>query len=830
MNSCARFGLLAAVSIGSLAMSDTAIAQERGKAANAGLEEIIVTARKQSESLLDVPVAVTAVTSQQLERAGVNDLGSLSRVAPQVIIAQGDSGAGASFSIRGLGSPHTDAGLEQSVTVNVDGVSFSRGNLVGLGLFDVEQLEVMKGPQALFFGKNSPAGVIAVRTRGGTDTLEGYVKAGYEFEAQEAYAEAAISGPLGDTLKGRIAVRGSTMKGWLKNVAEPLSAAQNPLYGVLGVGSPGAAHREGPGNKDLLGRVTLKWEPSADFDAELKVAGITHKDHGSTTQAYCYDDIGPMERGLVDPFADCKFDNKFTSVGINPALIKDWPIMRDDGEPFGRLKAITTSLNMNYQMGDNLTLTSVTGYLWMKYRQANDYSFTSYGGIPVALGEDFKSWSQELRLASDFDAPINFMLGAFYEDQKRTSYVNSYLFSVGPDAATGKFHTFESRHDLDGKTVSAFGQIRWNITDQLELAGGVRYTKEKRRQVTGNLFVHPVAGPLLGLIQAGPQSHLSFRDSHWSPEVTLSYKVTPDVMVYGAFKTGYKSGGFSAPSLYQYLPIGTNANPNIPAGTPPGFRIPDNGDYGFRPETSKGFEVGIKGKLFDNKVRFDLTAYHYKYSDLQVTAFNPSTFSFFVSNAASAKIQGVEFNTQWQVIPELVLNFSATYNDAKFGNFPSGNCWGGQPAGPGGVPVTAPTPGYCFTDPVTGETFNDLSGTRLPRAPKYTLNAGFDLNVPVGGNLMLGLNGDVAWRDDYITQEDHHPRAVQKGFALFNAGVRVYTEDEHYELALLGRNLGNKWYRELTSGKAFGKSTITGDLQGATPRGREIAVQGTFRF
>ncbi len=826
----ARIGTLCAVSIMSLAMADMAHAQQ---AEEKGLGEIIVTARKRSESVLEVPVAVTAVSAAQLERAGVSDLGSLSRVAPQVIIAQGDSGAGASFSIRGLGSPHTDAGLEQSVTVNVDGISFSRGNLVGLGLFDVEQLEVLKGPQALFFGKNSPAGVIAVHTNGGTDTLKGYVRAGYEFEAKEIYGEAAISGPLSETLKGRIAVRGSSMKGWMKNVARPLTAAQNPLYGVLGVGSPGAAHKDGPGNKDLLGRITLKWEPSSDFDAELKVAGARHKDNGSTTQAYCYDAVGPVERGNVDPFADCKFDNKFTSVGIDPSLIHDWPVMHKDGSPFGKMNAMTASLNMNYHIGDDLTLTSVTGYLKMKYRQSNDYSFTSFGGIPVALGEDFRSWSQELRLASDFDAPINFMLGAYYEDQKRGSTVNSYLFSVGADPVTGKYHTFESTHDLKGKTVSAFGQVRWNITDQLELAGGVRYTKEKRNQLTQDRFTHPVAAPLLGLIAPGNLAHLTFRDSHWSPEATLSYKITPSVMVYTAFKTGYKSGGFSAPSLFQYMPAVRPSGSNcslpiqVPVGAGPGspIRIPDNCDYGFKPESSKGFEAGIKGKLFGNKLRFDLTAYSFKYSNLQVTAFNPSTFSFFVSNAASAKIKGVELNTQWQVIPELVLNFSATYNDAKFAKFPSGNCWAGEP----NVTTGGPRPGVCFVD-AAGKTYNDLSGARLPRAPKVTLNAGFDLNVPVSSGLMLGLNGDVAWRDSYGTQEDHHPAAIQKSFALFNAGVRVYSEDEHYELALLGRNLGNKWYRELTSGKAFGKSTITGDLQGATPRGREVAVQGTFRF
>lgn len=813
-----RYSLLAAVSVGSFAVSGVAMAQQSVEASG-GLSEIVVTARKQQESLLQVPVAVTAVGGETLERAGVANIQNISRVAPQVIVAQGDSGAGASFSIRGLGSPFNDAGVEQSVTVNVDGVSFTRGQFVRLGLFDVAQVEVLKGPQTLFFGKNSPAGVISVRTNGATDTLEGYVRTGYEFRAREFYGEAAVSGPLSDTLSARLALRGSTMRGWLNNVSRPLSPAENPLYPVTG--SPGAGDRHAPGSKEIMGRATLAWEPTSNFDAELKISAGKYKDEGSTTQAYCFDAIGPTDRGLADPFNSCKFDKNMTTTGIDPSLIVDWPIMHRNGKPFSDQWAITGGLTMNYHT-DDLTFTSVTGYLKMKYRQMGDYSFTSYGGIGVALGEDYESWSQELRLASDFDGPLNFVLGGFFEDTKRTNSVNSLLFYVGPDnipgSNTGKYHTFELGHDVKGSTISGFGQLKWEIIENLELAGGVRYTKEKRRQLTQHFFTNPIAGPLLGLVDyrdPNNGSRFRFRDSHWSPEVTLSYKVSPDLMVYGAFKTGYKSGGFSAPSLYQYFPDPTSAT---------GVRTPVTADYAFDPETSKGFEMGVKGKALNNRVHFSLTAYRYKYSNLQTTAFNPSTFSFFIRNAGEAKIQGLELETEWQVIPELKLNFAASYNDAKFTSFETAQCWPGQPFS------ATPTKGFCFEDPLTGGRYTDLTDEPLSRAPKYTLNGGFDFQTPVSDNLIFGLNGDVAWRDKYVTQEDHHPRAVQRSFAILNAGARIGTEDGKYEFALLGRNLTNKYYVELSSSKAFGKENETGDLQAATPRTREIAIQATVRF
>ena len=757
-----------------------AFAQSTG-ASSGGLGEIIVTARKQAESLLDVPVAVSAISAEEIERKGVNDLTRIAQLAPQIILAQADSGTGASFSIRGLGTSFLDPGLDQSVVVVLDGMPISRGQVVLMGMFDLEQVEVLKGPQALFFGKNSPAGVVSLTSAGATDTLEGYVRMGYEFEAREKYIEAAVSGPLSDTLKGRLAFRGSDMRGWMKNMAQSLPSPLPPEFATFFPVSAAPAHKYGPGNRDILGRATLNWEPSSNFDATLKSSIGRHKDNATTTQQYCDPSVstGPVTiAGIVDSSVDCKFDNKILSTGVPAEFIQDtWQGAKSDGRPFTRVNTFLTTLNMNYRT-DDLTISSVSSYLDLKFSHMNNYDQTSYGLANSAIGEHSKIFSQELRVVSDYDGPVNFTLGGYFEDMKRGTYTDTIIFFVGPVPAgmpgEGRFDNFNSQNKATGKTVSAFGQLRWNITDDLELAGGVRYTQEKRTQAVENLFIHPfvggsvgeggevVAGPLGTLVPVGLKlTGGKFKDSNWSPEVTATYKITPDIMMYAAYKTGYKSGGFPSLSLFKLNPDNS---------------VPTGDQFGFGPEKAKGFEAGLKGKLANNTIRLEATVYQYKYDNLQQSIFDPPTFSFLIKNAASAKIKGFELAGEWLAMDGLRLNAAAAYNDAKYSSFPNNGCYTGQtePQGcVGGV--------------------QNFKGRRLPRAPKWNLMGGISYDTNLSNDWMIGLSGDVNYTSGYATQETQPPFAYQKGFALLNAGVRFYSEDRKYELAFIGRNLADKY-------------------------------------
>ena len=780
-----------------------------------GLEEILVTARKRTETLINVPVAVSAVSGQEIQRTGVADLTRIAQLVPQVILAQADSGTGASFSIRGLGTSFLDPGLDQSVLVVLDGAPVSRGQVILMGTFDLAQVEVLKGPQALYFGKNSPAGVVSLTSAAATDTISGYARIGYEFQAREKFVEAAISGPLTTTLKGRFAVRGTDMRGWMKNVAAGVPAPVIPGVGPLSPPffpvSADPIHRYGPGNREIMARGTLTWTPSSRFNATLKSAIGDHKDNGTTTQQYCDPAVhsGPVSiGGFEDPNADCKFDNRFSSTGVPPQYIQDtWRGVRKDGGTFARVKTFLTTLNMNYNF-DHIALTSQTNFMKLKFGQAKNFDETSYGLVNSWIGENTRSFSQELRATTSFGGPINLTVGAYYEKLRRTNLNETIILFVGPVPAgspgAGRYDNLFNPNRAKAETISGFGQVRWEIVPKLELAGGVRYTKETRDQEVENLFIHPfVLGPtaLGDLVPVGVKLKGRFRDTNWSPEVTLSYKPQRDMLLYAAFKTDYKSGGFPSLSLFKRNPDGS---------------VPTGEQFAFGPESAKGFEVGFKAELFNRTLRIEATAYNYKYSDLQQSIFDPPTFSFLIRNAASARIRGIELGTTWIAMPELRLTANAAYNKATYISYPNSGCYTAQTAEEGCLPNSQ------------GTLVQDLSGRTLPRAPRWNLQAGFAYDTTINDGLMVGLSGDVNYTSKYATQETQPPFAVQRSFALFNAGVRLYTEDNHYELALIGRNLANKYYVQLSTSAAFAQTQD--NLAAATARPREVRLQATYRF
>ena len=217
------------------------------------------------------------------------------------------------------------------------------------------------------------------------------------------------------------------------------------------------------------------------------------------------------------------------------------------------------------------------------------------------------------------------------------------------DAATGKYHTWEKPGSTDGKTLSAFGQFTWDITSQLELAGGVRYTEEEKDSWLTNSWVHP---PLSGTVLA-PEGKMftdKFKDDNLSPEATLTWRPTEDLTAYVGYRTGYKSGGFG---------ISTNLTPaNITVDS-----------IRFDSEEIEGFEGGVKARLLDGRLVITGDVYTYDYTDLQVTSFNPATTSFIISNAASATIKGAEIGLTAKPLDWLTVNAGIAYNEARFDDY-----------------------------------------------------------------------------------------------------------------------------------------------------------------
>ena len=284
--------LLGATSLALMSTAGSAAAQEEAEAlpatetvdtANAELDAerlrrlgiVTVTARRREESLKDAPVAITALSGESLDEFAVNDFMDLSTQVPTMVAGRAASGSSASIFLRGVGSTALSAGFDQSVSFNIDGLPMSRGREISLPQYDIERVEVLKGPQALFYGKNTTGGLISVVSKGPTDEFEILGKVGYGFEAKEKYGEGVISGPITETLKGRFAFRASDSDGAFEN-----SAAETYLD-PLGMERHRIADNRG-GGKTSSGRLTLDFEPNDTYHFEFKLGASEQEDGGPT--------------------------------------------------------------------------------------------------------------------------------------------------------------------------------------------------------------------------------------------------------------------------------------------------------------------------------------------------------------------------------------------------------------------------------------------------------------------------------------------------------------------------------------------------------------------
>jgi outer membrane receptor protein involved in Fe transport len=766
---------------GGVACAQTAPAAQ----SSGSLEEIVVTARRRSESLLNVPVAVTAITPAAIQNHNVTDLSKLAELAPQVLIGTASTGTGALLTIRGISSSPLDPGLDQSVSVQFDGIQLSRGRIITSTLFDIQQVQVMEGPQALFFGKNSPAGVISIDSANPTRTFEGFVRGGYEFNAHEKFGEAAVSGPLTDTLSGRLAVRGSAMDGWIKNLAVPVP---DPFF--PGVTMPGANDETSPKGYSVALRLGLKWEPTDDFDALFKVTYDKQRINGGGAfgQSWCANGVTtPTTLGVPDPRAPCDINSMTKSVSALPPMFAVNYPYGNNGVPYQDSKDVLGSLVLNKRFGD-ITLTSTTGYYWQDVADSDGYDWSSFTQVYDAEHERYSLVTQELRANSSFEGPLNFTTGFYFEHFSRPHFNAPFLMATGIDPATGNWTNNEQVAQNHGQTISFFGQGRWNIVPTVELAFGARWTHETKDMTITNIAVNPT-GLIPGLRPAGDALSGDFSDHNVSPEATLTWHPAPSQTLYAAYKTGFKSGGFSEPAV---------------------LLIPYTIDsLRFGHEKSHGVEIGYKAELLDRRLRLNLTAYRYFYDGLQVSAYNAATISYQIANAASAKTQGVEASATWAATRDLTFNGTIGYNKAHFLSFPGAQCYASQTEATGCV-----------------NGVQDLSGRPLVRAPKVTFDLGGEYQHDFGvWHVDFAMDG--AYTSDYETAESEDPFTGQPAFWRLNTSVKLSPVGGRYAVSLIGRNLTNAYYNISANERTFGGPF---DYAGWFGRPREIVLQAEYHF
>ncbi len=767
----------------------------------AEIEQIIVTTRKKEENLEQVPVTATAFTASDLQRYNTDSLTKLTTLTPSLNIVQSSSGSGGAIYLRGIGTSSTSAGFEQAVSLNMDGIAISRGNAVQQGYFDMQHVEVLKGPQSLYYGKNSPGGIISIRSADPGDNFEALARVGYEFAADEAYGEAIVSGPINDKVGARLAVRGSGSRGFMHNDA-PLRPGADPL----GFDIPGADQKRVGGREQFLGRLTLTFKPTDDFDANLKVSGTTFSDDGAGAMVQLRScPVGGKAQpifGVADPSEDCVLNKHMSRSSAPPEIVVNWPDAKG-GKLYTNYNSIMAVLAMN-QRFDKVTVSSVTGYYDFKTRYFDNYDFSGSGQVFAGEDTHYSAFSQELRANTTFDGPFNLLAGVYYQDASLDFENSSRIAPLPPDPRNGKWHSWERPTRTKGETWSVFGEATINITDQLELAGGARWTHETKKSSMYNAFVHAYIAPLF--LPEGVAITDDFKDNNVSPQVTLTWRPTDSLTFYGAYKTGYKSGGFS--NGYT-LVAGSTAD-----------------DANFDSEKANGGEIGAKMTFLDRTVRLNLSGYRYTYKNLQVNVFDAATTSFKVQNAAAARTTGVDIDVIYAPasVEGLTLRGAYNYNKANYTRF-LGACYAGQTPAQG-----------CTELPNQGvPTSQDMAGVPLVFAPRHSGNVGFSYDWALGDLLRMTLTSDLRFTSAYETEGLHRPDGRQKGFVTLDASLTFYREGR-WDISVIAQNLTNKYYsvgggdRPLTGSGTGTVAGIPADLQGTLGRPRQVGVQVTVHF
>ncbi|HKT53320.1 MAG TPA: TonB-dependent receptor plug domain-containing protein, partial [Caulobacteraceae bacterium] len=373
------------------------------------LGEVVVTARKRQESILNVPVITTAVGAAQLDRLQVTNLRAITSLVPGLLMGEQTATSGIQISLRGVGTTTIDPGVDQSVSLNIDGLQLSQGLALQSGMFDLAQLEVYKGPQSLFYGKSSPGGVISLRTADPTDRFELILRGGYEFEAREQQEDYIISGPVTHDLKVRLAVRHSDSQGYFRNLA-----VAYPNSGAL---TPDDDHFNAT-RRNLM-RMTVLWNPADNLEGRLKLNYDRDRIKWANTNELtnCPEGLRELSPGKPyrNPADTCSLDQNAYIVGMDPSA---WPGIPFHGVPTLDQAQRYGTLEFNYRPAPHITVTSDTGYYSVRTETLISSTGASYFGTPIASQNDYhrQDLTQELRVNSDYAGPFNFTAGGFYQD------------------------------------------------------------------------------------------------------------------------------------------------------------------------------------------------------------------------------------------------------------------------------------------------------------------------------------------------------------------------------------------------------------------------------
>ncbi len=708
--------------------------------------EIIVSARRRDERLIDVPVAVSAFSRADLDKVQAIDLGGLQGAAPNLNIVQGrGSAASANIFIRGIGQPDALQTFDPAVGVYVDGVYLSRiqGALLSLG--DVERIEVLRGPQGTLYGKNTIGGAISIVSRKpDLDTFKAEASGQYG-SYNQILLNGYVSAPLvADKLALSVAGQWDKRDGI---VTDPLT---------------GLKYND---RDSITGRAILRAKPIETL--ELVVSGDYTRQRNAPTLGYA---TAPLLQTSLFP-AGAKV--------LAPAFpYGDYDFKASNSLPAGngqRLDHWGLSLTVNYDLSDVFTLSSITAYRKLRPDLYIDIDATQFELGDVFVGIDQKQFSQELQLKWDA-GKLKGVIGLYYLDESVASRQEAYAddlftFLGGPVSFTRLIDDKQTT-----KSYAAFGQATYDFTDQFALTAGLRYTRDDR---TYNRFT-TTRSNFAGL------NNISFRFPDnlpaplntdnvatfdaWTPSVTLSFKPTTDTLLYASANRGFKAGGFNgrANSLAD-LTLVVNGAPTLVTR--------------FAPEKVWTYETGAKGSFLDGRVRLSLTGFYSDYTDFQARVGGGTvgaTGVFPVINAGQLRIWGVEGEAVVQPVTNWNVRTSVGYLNAEYREFNDGRR----------------VPPQSFSCNPTGNAI-----TCQPAfAPPLTLALATDYGIVIGSGNRLTFGGDLRFVDKHFLSVDNRPGLTEPGYTVANAFVQF---DAAAGWFLRGgvKNLADTRYR--TDGQEF---------------------------
>lgn len=656
----------------SAAFSSSVLAQEAASTEKkeASLEQITVTAQKRTQSIQEVPISVATLSGEKFESlfSGGEDILALAVRVPGLYAESSNGRVAPRFYIRGLGNTDFDLAASQPVSIIMDEVVMENVVLKSFPLFDVQQVEVLRGPQGTLFGRNTTAGIIKFDTVKPTQDLEGYAKAGFGSYGTMNF-EGAISGGLTDELSARLSLLSQERDDYIDNAF----TGENDAIG---------------GYDEKAYRLQLLWEPSADFSALLNVHGRELEGTASIFRANVFTK-GSNELNANYDRETVYYDGDLQGDGIdnNP----------QEYDGFG------ASLKLEYDM-DEVTFTSISaietadgsslGDVDGGFNRADGTSgpgFIPFSAVTQDNLDDLEQYTQEFRFASNTTDALNWQLGAFYYDASfNVTSIDGYY------GATTVFH--------ENQTWAVFGQTSYQVNEKLNVTGGIRYTHDSKSLVVGDQNLNGFA-LVTGDALIQDYDDIDVDDGQTSFELSANYRVTDDMSVFARYANGFRA------QTIQGRDVAFEGSPSVADA-----------------ETINSFEVGIKSDLFDDSLRLNAAAFYYTVDDMQFSAIGGGNNFTALVNADKGEAYGFEVDAQWLATDELTFTAGYSYNhtEIKDDSLTVSPC-GTNPAfgSTGNCTVTDPRPDG-FVASIDGNPFPQAPESIFNFTARYTIPMGDD--------------------------------------------------------------------------------------------------------